>query len=187
MSVRSIEKFVDPCGATRFIQKAARALRDLIMQRRWSHWHPISTAAYNGDLELRVVDGSRAAETLLPFLVVKKLPRPRGCAAGSGSPVWKSARASVSRRSTSVVAPTQSRPQSPALIGRFLGFVTVAAIAEAPIGPLARASFGKCVVASSATIASSSLTQGESSSKNRNTWLRRSCFRTTTFSCASMP
>lgn len=50
-----------------FVHKATRALRDLIMHRRLSHWHPISTAPYNRDLELRVFEEAGAGETILPF------------------------------------------------------------------------------------------------------------------------
>jgi hypothetical protein len=39
------------------IKDADRAIHDFILHRHWSHWHPISTAPYNLDLELRVVAG----------------------------------------------------------------------------------------------------------------------------------
>ncbi len=40
------------------------AVHDFVLHWHWSHWHPISTAPFNRDLELRVLE---RREVTLPF------------------------------------------------------------------------------------------------------------------------
>jgi hypothetical protein len=49
----------------RVIEVADRKIHDLILRHHLSHWHPISTAPCNQNLELRVDDGN--AVNTLPF------------------------------------------------------------------------------------------------------------------------
>jgi hypothetical protein len=57
MSTSWIEEFVDARVVPQFDRIILRANRR----------HPVSTAPYNQNLELRIVDGSEAAEEVLPF------------------------------------------------------------------------------------------------------------------------
>jgi hypothetical protein len=70
MSTSWIEEFVDAQVVPQFdriILQANRRLRGSLERQRRYRWHPISTAPYNQNLELRIVDGSEAAEEVLPF------------------------------------------------------------------------------------------------------------------------
>jgi hypothetical protein len=70
MSTSWIEKFVDARVLPQFdriILQANRRLRGSLEHQSRYRWHPISTAPYNQDLELRIIDGNEAAEEVLPF------------------------------------------------------------------------------------------------------------------------
>jgi hypothetical protein len=58
-SRRSPAPLVDMIGA------AERRIHDYLLHHHLTHWHPISTAPSNHDLELTVLDGAAAA--ILPF------------------------------------------------------------------------------------------------------------------------
>jgi hypothetical protein len=61
MSTSWIEKFVDARVLPQFdriILQANRRLRGSLEHQSRYRWHPISTAPYNQDLELRIIDGA---------------------------------------------------------------------------------------------------------------------------------
>jgi hypothetical protein len=49
-----------------FFEAAVRNIRKYLLRRHLAHWHPISTAPNNQDLELRVVDRHKAMRLLFP-------------------------------------------------------------------------------------------------------------------------
>jgi lipoprotein-anchoring transpeptidase ErfK/SrfK len=49
-----------------FFEAAVRSIRKYLLRRHLAHWHPISTAPNNQDLELRLVDHHRVMRLLFP-------------------------------------------------------------------------------------------------------------------------
>ena len=49
-----------------FFEAAVRNIRKYLLRRHLAHWHPISTAPNNQDLELRLVDRHRVMRLLFP-------------------------------------------------------------------------------------------------------------------------
>jgi hypothetical protein len=65
-----IEEFLDARVLPQFDRiflGSNRILRSSLEHQRRHCWRPISTAPYNQDLELRIVEGREAAEEVLPF------------------------------------------------------------------------------------------------------------------------
>jgi hypothetical protein len=48
------------------IKEADRAVHSALLHRHWSHLHPISTAPFNQDLEVRVIDNGEAIRLSFP-------------------------------------------------------------------------------------------------------------------------
>ena len=67
MSKHRIENFEEHLLShfDRAIKEADRTFHDSMLHWHWSHWHPISTAPYNRNLELQIVEATRMIA--LPF------------------------------------------------------------------------------------------------------------------------
>jgi hypothetical protein len=48
------------------IEVAVQSVRKYLLHLHLTHWHPISTAPHNQDLELRIVDDSAVVRVLFP-------------------------------------------------------------------------------------------------------------------------
>jgi hypothetical protein len=56
---------VERPGLAGMFEAADRKIHDFVLRQHLSHWHPISTAPANHDLQLTVLD--KAREAVLPF------------------------------------------------------------------------------------------------------------------------
>jgi len=63
--INNLEKTLPP-SADHTIKDADHALHDLALHIHLSHWHPISTAPCNQDVELRIVDEGKIVTLQFP-------------------------------------------------------------------------------------------------------------------------
>ena len=64
---KSLEKYLT-ASAERMADKAFHVSQDIAQRERWLNWHPISTAPYNQELELRIADGAEVVTLDFPCL-----------------------------------------------------------------------------------------------------------------------
>lgn len=50
------------------IEDADASVHDIIQHHNWAHWHPISTAPYNRELELRIIENGKVVAIEFPCL-----------------------------------------------------------------------------------------------------------------------
>jgi hypothetical protein len=65
--LETLEKHLSP-SAGHAIEDADHAIHDLALHAHWSHWHPISTAPCNRDLELRISEQGKILTFEFPCL-----------------------------------------------------------------------------------------------------------------------